>query len=371
MKILALNWRDIKNPLAGGAEVHLHEILKYMADNGHSVTQISTLFPGGAREDYIDGIRILRNGGELYFNYAVYFLVKKELSINSYDIVIDDINKIPFFSPLYIKIPVLAVIPHIFGKTIYREVDPISATYVYLSEIPIKNIYKNSFFEVISDSTKQDIVRRGIPETRVKTIVCGIDHKTYNVNPDYKKPKEKTIVYVGRIKKYKSIQHIILSMHKLLKKISIKLIIVGDGDYKRELEEMVGRLHLNNFVKFTGFVPQSEKVKILRESYISIYPSLIEGWGLVNIEANACGTPVVASNVPGLKDSVNNGVSGLLYKYGDIDDLTSKILHIIETPKIYEKFRQGALNWAKQFQWENTGRETLDYIEQILGKRIN
>ena len=366
MKILALNWRDIKNPLAGGAEVHLHEILKYIAKQGHFVTQISTMFPGGASEDFIDGIRVIRGGGELYFNYALYFLVKKELAKNRYDIVIDDINKIPFFSPLYVKTPVLAVIPHIFGKTIYNEADPISATYVYFSELPIKRVYKNSFFEVISDSTRDDVIRRGIPGNKVKTIVCGIDHDTYNITSYYKKPDKKTIVYVGRIKKYKSIQHIILSLPKVLEKVNANLIIVGEGDYKNALKKLTTKLHLEKHVKFTGYVSQKEKVKILREAYISVYPSLIEGWGLVNIEANACGTPVVASNVPGLRDSVNNGESGLLYEYGNINELTSKIVYMLEDDKRYKNFRRGALKWAKQFKWENTGKETLAYIEQIL-----
>ncbi|NIA23893.1 MAG: glycosyltransferase, partial [Proteobacteria bacterium] len=330
--------------------------------------QISTMFPGGTNEDFIDGIRIIRGGGELYFNYSLYFLLKKELSKNRYDITIDDINKIPFFSPLYVKMPVLAVIPHIFGKTIYNEVDPISATYVYLSEFPIKRVYRNSFFEVISDSTKNDVIRRGIPEERVKTIVCGIDHDTYNIPSHFKKSQEKTIVYVGRIKKYKSVQHIIRSMPKVLEKADVKLIIVGDGDYRETLEKkLTYELHLEKYVKFTGYVSQAKKVRILREAFISIYPSLIEGWGLVNIEANACGTPVIASNVPGLRDSVKNGESGLLYEYGNIDELASKIVYMLKNKKLYEGFRHGALKWAKQFKWEHTGKETLKYIEKILG----
>ena len=366
MRILALNWRDIKNPLAGGAEVHLHEILRYISGKGHSVTQISTMYSGALQEEVIDGIRIIRGGGELYFNYAVYFLAKRELSRNKYDIVIDDINKIPFYSPLYVNIPVLAIIPHIFGKTIYNEVDPLSATYVYLSEIPIKRVYKNSYFEVISDSTRNDVVRRGIDGNRVKTIVCGIDHKTYNVPENYTKPKEKSIVYVGRIKKYKSVQHIIRALPKIRKETDVNLIVVGDGDYKKNLEKMAAELGLNDYVRFTGYVSQEEKVKILRDAYISIYPSLIEGWGLVNIEANACGTPVVASDVPGLRDSVKKDFSGLLYKYGNIEELSSKIIYLLQDKKRYEKFRMGALSWAKQFRWENTGRDTLSYIESIL-----
>jgi len=366
MRILAINWRDINNPLSGGAEIHLHEILKYIVNNGNKVTQISTLFKGAEKEEIIDGIRIIRCGGELYFNFAVPKLVIDEMRRNDYDIVIDDINKVPFYSPLYVNKPILAVIPHIFGKTIYNQADPLSATYVYFSELPIRKIYKNAYFEVISKSTEDDVVRRGIPRNRIKTIECGVDYNLYKLPENRKKPNEKTIVYVGRIKKYKSVDHIVKAMPYILERMDVKLMIVGSGDYINTLKSLAQNLDIQDKVFFTGYVSQERKVELLQKAYLSIYPSLIEGWGLVNIEANACGTPVVASNVPGLRDSVNIGRSGLLYEYGNLKDLADKVIYLLKDRERYNGFVKSSIEWASTFRWKNTGKETLNYIESII-----
>lgn len=366
MRILAINWRDISNPLSGGAEIHLHEILKYIVNNGNTVTQISTLFAGAEKEEIIDGIKIIRGGGELYFNFAVPKLVIDEMRRNDYDIVIDDINKVPFYSPLYVNKPILAIIPHIFGKTIYNQVDPLSATYVYLSELPIKKVYKNAYFEVISKSTEDDVVKRGIPRNRIKTIECGIDHNLYKLPKNRKKPNEKTIIYVGRIKKYKSVDHIVKAMPYILEGMDIKLMIVGSGDYINTLKSIAQNLNIQDKVFFTGYVSQERKVELLQKAYLSVYPSLIEGWGLVNIEANACGLPVVASNVPGLKDSVKIGRSGLLYEYGNLKDLADKVIYLLKDRERYNGFVKGSIEWASTFWWKNTGKETLNYIESII-----
>ena len=117
--ILVINWQDIKNPLGGGAEVHLHEIFKRIAAMGHQVTLLCCKYPGLPDEDILDGINIFRRGNRNFFNYAVPFQYWKLKKKYQFDIVIDDINKIPFYTPHFVKEPVIGIIHHLFGSSIF------------------------------------------------------------------------------------------------------------------------------------------------------------------------------------------------------------------------------------------------------------
>ncbi len=372
MRILVVNWRDVKNPLAGGAEVHLWENLIRLKKKGHSITFISTGFSGAKKEEIIDGINVMRTGSEWNFNYTGSYMLRKMANSGDYDVVIEDINKIPFYSPLYVNIPVLGIVPHIFGKTIFYQTNPVFASYVYMWEFPLPKVYRNVKFLVISPSTKEDMVRRGFPEDNIEVVYCGID-SSYSYDKDIKKYKVPTITYIGRLKKYKSVHHIIKAV-KLLKKdiFNIRLIIVGDGDYRKELEKLVGNLNLKENVEFTGYVPHDKKIEILRKSHLSVYPSLIEGWGLVNIESAACGTPVVASRVPGLKDSVKEGYSGYLYEYGNIEDMADKISKIIKkiNTEDYKKMQKNCVEWANEFDWDKSANRMESLLKEVLHRRF-
>ena len=133
-KLLAVNWRDIRDPDAGGAEVHLHEILKRMVVKGHEVTWFSCRFPGSLETETYDGIRVIRAGNWFSANYTMPFAVRSHLSRFPQDLVIDDINKVPFFLPAFTPARVLAVVPHLFGTTVFRETNPVFASYVWLWE---------------------------------------------------------------------------------------------------------------------------------------------------------------------------------------------------------------------------------------------
>ena len=223
---------------------------------------------------------------------------------------------------------------------------------------------------VISESTKEDLVKRGIPENDVFVITCGIDQALYRVDPPVEKYPTPTVIYLGRLKKYKSIDHLLTGFSLLLDKIpEARLVIVGDGDYKGNLMDIAKKLNLEDRVEFTGFVDKYEKTERLRKSWVAVYPSLKEGWGLTNIEANACGTPVVASNVPGLRDSVIEGKTGLLFEYGNVQELSDCMSKILSDTEYRENLIRGGLSWAKSFSWDETAAKTLELMEDIVEER--
>lgn len=367
MRILALNWQDLKNPQAGGAEVHLEEILKRLVQYGHQVDLLCSNFPGGARTDTTDGISIYRSGSRFNFNWVAPFTMRKLINQNRYDVVIEDINKIPFYSPLYNNLPTLVVIPHLFSDTIFKEINFVLGTYIFLAEKPVTAVYRNRQFMVISKSTAEEVEKRGIPRGNIHVVECGIDKEIYRFDPSIPKFEKPTLLYVGRLKKYKNVELPIRALPIIRKSIpGARLVIIGSGDHQPDLERLAQSLDLGPSVEFKGFIPQAEKIDYLRRAHISVYPSLKEGWGLTNIEANACGTAVLASRVPGLKDSVDEGNSGLLFEFGDAEGFASMAGRMLSDDIFRKGLEMGGLRWAANFSWDKAARATEEILKGIV-----
>ena len=370
MRLLALNWNDLKNPYAGGAEVHLEELLRRLVRKGHEVTLFCSGWRGCASEENIEGIRIIRRGNRYNFNLIAPFHLRKLTKENQYDLLIEDINKIPFYTPLYLRLKTLVVVPHLFATTVFHEINFVLGTYIYLAEKPMVSVYRRSKYNVISESTADDIAQRGVPRDDISIIHCGIDNQFYAHDPSVKKYDTPTVLYLGRLKKYKSIHHLMVAFSRVRESLAdAKLMIVGAGDYSDELKKLAGSLELGDSIEFTGFVRKEEKLDRLRRCHVAVLPSLKEGWGLTNIEANAVGTTVIAANSPGLRDSVSDGRSGLLYEYGDIDDLAAKLKRVLVDDKYRTGLESGALEWSRQFDWDIAAGKFDRLITGLAGEK--
>ena len=370
MEILALNWNDLKNPYAGGAEVHLEELLRRLVSYGHQVTLFCSGYKNCPKEEIVDGIKIIRRGNRFNFNLVAPFYLRKIVRQNKFDILIEDINKIPFYTPLYLKMKTLVVVPHLFATTVFYEINFILGSYIYLVERPLVSIYKGLPFNVISESTAEDIIKRGIPQKDVSIIHCGINRQLYVHNSQINKYENPTVLYIGRIKKYKSIQHLIKAFKMVKEKLpKAQLMIVGSGDYLENLQALAKSLNLQSSVEFPGYVSTEEKVYRMQRAHVAVLPSLKEGWGLTNIEANSTGTTVVASNSPGLKDSVVDGKTGFLYEYGNIEQLAEKLLAILTDDALRQNLEKGAMEWAEKFNWDTAAKEFESLLLEIVEKK--
>jgi glycosyltransferase involved in cell wall biosynthesis len=376
LRILAINWQDINSPRAGGAEIHFQEIFKRIVQKGNDVTLLCSHYPGAKIHDEIEGIKVIRKdtffrrGSFLLFNFSAFWEVRKVLKQRKWDVVVEDINKLPFYSFFRHKLPLLVIVHHFFGKAIFREVNPLFGTYVYCLERTVPLFYRYKRFLAVSRSTKEELLRRGLPEDRIKVVYCGIDHQLFKHNPDIKKDSTPTILYLGRLKKYKSIDLLIKAVPLILKEVQdVRLVIVGEGDYKPELQNLTKNSGLEDKVIFTGFVDEQTKVKWLHRAWVTVYPSIKEGWGLTNIEANACGTPAIASDVPGLRESVLPGKTGFLFEYGNIQDLADKIIRIIIDKELRGKLSQDGVLWASNFSWDKVTEEVEKLLQDIVGNR--
>lgn len=371
MKILALNWNDLKNPYWGGAEVQLEELLRRLVKTyGHEVTLFCSGWKGCLPEETIEGVKIIRRGNRYNFNLIAPRHLRRLAKENNYDILVEDINKIPFYTPYFLNLKTLVLIPHLFAKTIFHEVNFLLASYVYLFEKPMMSVYKGCHFNVVSESTASDVAARGIPEEDISVIYNGTDRDFYSFDPTVKKYDHPSILYLGRIKKYKSIQHLIQALKIVLEKIpEAKLAVVGNGDYLDTLKALAKEIGVEDAVEFTGFVTAEDKLERLRKSHVAVLPSIIEGWGLTIIEANSVGTTVVAANSPGLRDSVNDNETGFLYEYGNVEELAEKLLIMLTDVETRARLEKGGLLWADNFSWDKSAEKFNDLINKLAGEK--
>lgn len=369
---VAVNWRDLKNPEAGGAEVHLHEVLKRLAAEGHDVTYFVSGFPGGAPEDRYDGIRVIRRGRWYDANYVIPRRVRAWLRDHPCDLVIEDINKIPFFLPMYVRVPVVAVIPHLFGATVFRETNPLFASYVYAWEKLIPPVYRNRRFVVISESTRADLVERGIPADRIDVVLCGLDHGTYRRLPGVERFDAPTIVHFGRVRKYKSIDVVVKAFALVKERLpAARLAIIGEGPERKNLEKLARGMRLGDSVEFLGAISTPELVGYLNRCHLFMNPSPKEGWGLTVVEANACGLPVVASRRPGLQDSVKDGRTGFLVEYGDVRGFADRAIELLTDAEKWRSMSARGAEWARSLTWDQTasGMKAVFFDEIQSGRR--
>lgn len=369
MKILVMNWQDIRNPLGGGAEVHLHEIFSRLAAKGHEVDMIASAFPGAPEKEVIDGIHVWRRGGRNLFNFHVRGMYRRLRESKKFDVVVDDINKIPFFTPTFVKEPLAAIVHHFFGRTIFKETNPLFASYVYLTESMVPSTYASTPFVAVSESTRKELMRKGIRESMIEVVSNAVDSSLYSASPA--PPDRQTIGYLGRIKKYKSVDHLIKAFASVAAEFpDAGLLIVGDGDNIGELKGLAHKLDVESKVRFTGKVSEDEKVRLLQKMTFLVNPSAKEGWGLTVIEANACGKAVIAADVPGLRDSVMDNRTGLLYEYGNIGDLAEKMKFFLSDDGTLQEFGREAVRWAAKFTWENSADRMESFLEKVVAGEV-
>jgi len=365
MQILVVNWRCIKNPLAGGAEVYFQEVFRRLVARGHQVTLLSERFAGSLPEEVIDGIRVIRMGGKWTFNFSVYRHIRSIARAGNYDIVIDDLNKIPFYSPWWTDKPVLVLLMHLFRRSIFKEVSPPLAGYVYLTESLIPLAYRRCRFAVLSESSKRDVIRLGIAPGQITVVPPGTDFERFQPDPEVK--KELVVLHTGRLKRYKSTDHLLYAARLLKDKgRRFRVVVVGTGDDLPRLKGLTAKLGLAEMVVFTGFVPEAEKVNWYRRSAVLVESSVKEGWGLIVLEANACGTPVVVARSPGLIDSSRDGVNGFFYEYGNIVQLAEKIEMLLTDEELRSRLGRQAIAWARQWTWDGAA----DKIERLIQEAV-
>lgn len=362
MNILLVNWQDRLNPQAGGAEVHLFEIFTRLVARGHRVRLVCSGWKGGATSEIVGGIEVHRSGDRTSFTLVGRGAVRRALQAEAPDILVEDINKLPLFLSGFTSAPLYVIIPHLFGDTVFHEASIPAASLVWLAERPIPRAYRRAQFHAISESTRDDLVQRGVPAGRVRVIHPGVDAILHRPDPAARTPTP-SFLYLGRLKRYKGVETAIRALGLArATRPDLILDIAGSGDDRSRLESIVRELGLLEAVRFHGFVAEVEKLRLLQSTWANIFPSPKEGWGITIIEAAASGTPSLASDSPGLRDSVRPGETGYLVPHGDAAALAARMLELAGAPELVARLGAQGRRFAETLTWESAAEQTEAHL---------
>lgn len=366
LRILVVNWLDRENPQSGGAEEHLHEIFGRLVGRGHRVTALVSGWKGCAARAELDGIDVHRTGRRYTFSLAAPRYFRRHLRHAGFHVVVEDLNKVPLFTPCWVDAPVVLLAHHLFGATAFQAgAFPVAAA-TWLLERPIPRVFRDLQSVAVSESTRDDLVERGLCRERIEVIPNGIEVDRYTPDASLKTERP-SLLFLGRLKKYKRVDLVLRAVARLAEEgLDVRLDVGGTGDQADALQALARRLGIADRVTLTGFVSEERKLELLRSAWVHVLTSAKEGWGIANLEAAACGTPTVSSDAPGLRESVVHGETGLLVPHGDVEALAGALRALIEDDARRERMSRAAREFAAGFSWD----ASADAFEALLRRVV-
>jgi glycosyltransferase involved in cell wall biosynthesis len=222
----------------------------------------------------------------------------------------------------------------------------------------------------ISQSTRLDLLSLGFKDVSIVHTAVDILPP-----PDAEKESVPTLIYLGRLTKSKRVDHALRAFKYVIGGLGrtdsgkkgktgiAKLWIVGSGSEEGSLRKLSRSLGISDSVEFFGKVDETMKARLLSRAHIALFPAVREGWGLVVLEANACGTPVIGYDVPGLRDSIVDNVNGFIVPSGDFSAMGEKALSLLADRKALSALSEKAKGYSKGFSWERC----VDDFMAVLG----
>jgi glycosyltransferase involved in cell wall biosynthesis len=363
-RVLVLNERDPLHPKAGGAEIHVAEIFGRLAARGAQVTLATSRFAGAPARQEVQGMRVRRVSRlPLYYPSAAW-VCARETRGGRYDVVVECLNKLPFLAPLYSAAPVLGLCHHLFGETAFLQVPWPVAAAVWSVERLVPRVYRHRHLVVISESTRGDLIRRGVAPERIEVHHPGI--RTPSFEPPRVSERQHRVAYVGRLEPYKKVDVLLRAAARLVERFpALQIDVIGRGSDRARLERVAAEVGLAERTHFAGFVSDEERDRLLAGARACICPSVKEGWGLTVIESNALGTPNVTTDAPGLRDSVRDGETGFLVPDGDVEAFAARIGDLLGDDALAERMSAAALAWSRGFDWDRAAARMEASLEAV------
>ena len=352
LRILILNWRDVANPQAGGAELFTHEVARRWVSWGHHVTLITSRFPGGRPDETIDGVAIRRVGA--LRRGSLHLLVQRELSrVRGFDVVIDEIDTIPFLTPVWSEsLPPIVGMVHQLAAVWDAEMPRPLAAIGRRTEPRLLRMYRDVPVVTISGSTSEDLRRLGLRDVRL--ILQGRDEPPLLTVPKEEVP---TFLFVGRLAANKRPGRPLRARCRA--RTAPGRSTLGrrrgrDGSQAPRASRRRGRDPRSG--------SREELYERMARAHCLLVPSVREGWGMVITEANAVGTPAVGYDVPGIRDAIRPGRTGLLAPTGDAASLGRLAADLVLDRERYERMCAEAVTWGRCFSWDVTAELFLEIV---------
>ena len=355
-----LNWRDPRNPLAGGAERVSLAYLRGLVERGHEVAWFANDFPGADPAEVVDGIDVIRGGGK----FSSWRAARKWHETQpKFDLVIDQHHGLPWYAPWWCGTRCVAYIHEVLGP-IWRAFYPwpISAIGRWQERFTHR-WYRRVPFWTASSFTRDLLLEQGVES--VTQIPYGVDTRALETLPEKELDGPLRLITVSRLAPNKQVDHAIAALWCLLKEHELRahLKIVGEGQEESGLRKLAHDLEVTEHVEFCGALPEAEKDAALREAHFLLHTSLREGWGLNVIEANALGTPAIVYPTPGLVESTLHKQTGLVADEESPSALAAMIASVQSHEGDFQDWRAAARDRAAEFHWDKVLPGACDQLE--------
>jgi glycosyltransferase involved in cell wall biosynthesis len=346
-----MSWRDLANDLAGGSEVMIDRLATNLVTRGHEVAHLCG-GPVGER-----AYPVVDMGGT-FSQYARAPFVHHRVA-RDWDLLVDTENGLPFFSPLWRRKPILASVLHVHSDQWEQRFPPAVAAVGRLTESKLMPlVYRRVPFMAISASTASALEDLGVDRSRIHILQPGVDPPPV---VEGTKSEEPLFVCLGRLMPHKRVDLLLRVWDQVHPVVGGRLVIVGDGPERSDLEGAAGP-----GVSFVGRVDDDEKWDLLSRAWALVHPAHHEGWGIVIIEAGAVGTPSMGFEVPGVRDAIVDGETGILVD--SEADLARRWIELTTDTDQRHRLSEGARKHASTFGWDRVTEAFEVIAEDVVGR---
>jgi len=294
--VVIVAWRDIASPQAGGSELLVDQLAAGLTGQGDRVT----LLCGGPSATH--SYDVVRSGGAYSQFLGAPFAYWRRL--RDCDVVVEVCNGMPFLAPLWSRKPIVCMVNHVHTDLWpLRFRPPLSTAGQFLEQRVMPRLHRRNLVLTVSESTARELEALGVSRQRIRMLTNG----AAPAGPPVPRSAEPLFLALGRLAEYKRIDLLLRLWDRVRPVTGGRLLVVGDGPQRGYLESIAGP-----GVSFTGRVSEEDKHRLLSAAWLLLHPAQIEGWGIVVTEAALRGTPAVGFDVPGLRDSVEHGRTGVL-----------------------------------------------------------
>lgn len=373
--VLLLCWRDTGHPQGGGSETYLQRIGAQLVASGVKVTLRTARYPGAARWELVDGVRIDRAGGR----YTVYVwaglaMVLARVGLGPLrharpDVVIDTQNGLPFMARLAFGRRVTVLVHHC-----HRELWPVAGWLMsrvgwFVESTVSPWLHRRNQYVTVSLPSARDLTDLGVDADRVAVVRNGLDEAPAETL-DLPKSATPRVVVLSRLVPHKQIEDALEAVARLRPDLpDLHLDVVGGGWWEDRLVAHADLLGVSDAVTFHGHVDEITKHQLLQRSWVHLLPSCKEGWGLAVMEAAQHAVPTIGyRSSGGLTDSIVDGVTGLLVD--DKHELVARLEQLLGDDVLREQLGVKAQLRSGEFSWRQSADAMHDVLESVLAGRM-
>ncbi|HEX2307115.1 MAG TPA: glycosyltransferase family 4 protein [Jatrophihabitantaceae bacterium] len=365
-RLLILNWRDTDHPYGGGSEVYAEHVADGLARIGHDVTLFTARYPGSvARETRPSGVTVVRAGGPLgvYVQAWWQHLCGR---LGRPEVIVEAQNGMPFLARLWARrIPVIVLVHHVHRRQWRIVFGPLRARIGWwLESRAAPRINRGAPYVTVSDVSRRELVELGVAEDDIEVIHNG----TGEPQPiELPKSEHPSLLVLGRLVPHKRVEIAIDTVAALRQEMpDLRLSIAGRGWWETQLRDYAERIGVSDGVDFAGFVSPEERHALYSRSWVSLVPSVKEGWGLVVVEAGAHGVPSVAfDGAGGVTESIINGRTGLIARADDVSDFIAQTRRLVIDHGLRDRQGAEAAVEAKRYSWDQAVQAFDALVRQV------